>query len=174
VGSNPTLSAGWRPQAASGRSAARRFGHAVSPLEESHRGLVGATGNRVCDEHRGFESHLLRHRRARQASRRQTYVRSPFGDTGFRLVLPAPVAIGEVAAERCAPISLPCMQCPCNVGSTPCLPHCAGWASHAGVILCGVSTRRSRLHAFPLKGYSSRTSVPDQTTARVHSRCYNP
>ncbi len=29
--------------------------------EESHRGLVGATGNRVCDEHRGFESHLLRH-----------------------------------------------------------------------------------------------------------------
>ncbi len=29
-------------------------------LEESHSGLVGATGNRVCDEHRGFESHLLR------------------------------------------------------------------------------------------------------------------
>src|SRR5262249_5197807 len=31
-------------------------------LEESHRGLVGATGNRVCQKHRGFESHLLRHR----------------------------------------------------------------------------------------------------------------
>ena len=30
-------------------------------LEESHRGLVGATGNRVCLKgHRGFESHLLR------------------------------------------------------------------------------------------------------------------
>ena len=30
--------------------------------EESHRGLVGATGNRVCPKgHRGFESHLLRH-----------------------------------------------------------------------------------------------------------------
>ena len=32
------------------------------PLEESHSGLVGATGNRVCLKgHRGFESHLLRH-----------------------------------------------------------------------------------------------------------------
>jgi hypothetical protein len=31
-------------------------------VEESHRGLVGATGNRVCLQgHRGFESHLLRH-----------------------------------------------------------------------------------------------------------------
>ena len=43
VGSNPTLSAAF-----------------AALLEESHSGLVGATGNRVCQKHRGFESHLLR------------------------------------------------------------------------------------------------------------------
>ncbi len=40
----------------------------VAFLEESHSGLVGATGNRVCDEHRGFESHLLRQNLASTAT----------------------------------------------------------------------------------------------------------
>ena len=56
AGSNPAPSAtaGWRAS----------LPHNCPHLEESHRGLVGATGNRVRRQRRrGFESHLLRHSR---------------------------------------------------------------------------------------------------------------